>query len=1147
MIAIAVFVFGMISLVRLPMDLMPEMSYPTVTVRTAYPGAAPEDVEDRVSRRLEQSLSVVKGLRRISSISRAESSDVVLEFRWDADMKASVQDVREKLDQTFLPDEAESPTILRYDPSLDPIMQIGLVAPGSLESVRLIAEEIVERRLETVPGVAAVKVRGGLEEEIRIEVDEALVRGRGITLQEVSNRLRQENLDQASGLLREGNVTYLVRTRNELGTLEEIASIPIRRDGDSVTRLSDIARVTPTYKDDRVITRIDGRPAVKIEVYREAGENIVDLAQRVKDELYGTEAEREQLEKRKALLAGAAPEELVAEDEESDESKKRGKKVSLARPDFVAAYLPEGGKTTILSDQSVFIQGAIDDLLQTALLGGLIAVAVLFAFLGRLSYTLIVAASIPFSVVATFAPMYLGSISLNIMSLGGIALGIGMLVDSSIVVLESIFRRVEAGDRVYEAAVRGASEVGSAVLASTLTTVAVFFPIVFVEGVAGQIFRDQSLTVVYALIASLVVSLTLIPMLVSRLDRSGSLESVDDRRWFWSATAWPRLKSAYTSGSLLARSLRVLILPYYLLAIVVEWIGYAAHFVYMVTLASIGAVFRVSKAVGVAVTGLPLRLTGRVLSWVESAYVRLLRAALSQRALVGLVVVAMVAVAVYAGGRLGSELIPEVAQGEFVVHLRYPVGTPIETTAARSQVYERALVDVPEIASVSTTVGVDPDDVSATDEGEHTARFRIRVARTREKLEDVESRVLQTVSEIFGGVKDHTIDVSRPVLFSFKTPIEVEVRGHRLDILQSLARDVERVLVDYPGVKDVRSTVSSGSPEYHIYPDRDKMMRYGVTGAQLAEVLRRKNMGEVATRFRQKDRKVDVRVQLEESDRDTIDKLLGTVVRIDEAGRTWTLADFVADYEVREGPAEIRRIDQQRAAVVSAGLTGLDLGRVTEGIEKELLNELVVPPEFDVEVVGQKKEMERSRASLLAALALAIFLVYVVMASQFESLLQPFVILFTIPLAVIGVVLTLYVTGTSLSVMAFIGMIMLAGIVVNNAIVLLDQINRLRQDGFSVHEAIVEGGRRRLRPILMTTLTTVLAMFPLTGVLAQIPHDAWLDFVLGSGQGAEIRAPMAYTVIGGLSSSTFLTLLVIPVVYSLVTREKVVRPTEELA
>ncbi|MCA8962361.1 MAG: efflux RND transporter permease subunit, partial [Planctomycetes bacterium] len=806
--------------------------------------------------------------------------------------------------------------------------------------------------------------------------------------------------------------------------------------------------------------------------------------------------------------------------------------------------LPDGIELALISDQSRFIQGSIDEVEQATVIGGVLALLVLFVFLRELKSTLIIGFAIPISVIATFVPLFMRDISLNIMSLGGLALGVGMLVDSSIVVLEAIFRRSEEGEGGVEAVVLGASEVGGAVFASTLTTVAVFFPIVFVEGIAGQIFRDQAMTVVYSLLASLAVALTLIPMLafqVSRFRRSegGAHDPGESRpRLFWSPTSLSRIRSAFSTGPVWRRLLRVSLLPYYLLAIFVELVGYALFGVVLLTAVTAMTLLRIGNRIAAHGVRFPLAVFAAGVRGVESLYLRALRASLAHRGAVLAMIVAVLSTAWWVSGELGSELIPEVAQGEFIVHLRLPVGTPIDVTSERAQEFEARLADVAEIASVTTTVGVDPEDVTATDEGEHTARFLIRLSRSRENLDEVERRVQGRVFQIFGGVGDHSFDIAKPVLFSFRTPIEVEVRGHRLDELHRLAHDVAVALEDRPGIQDVRSTAARGSPEYHLYPDRERMMRFGVSGAELAQVLSQKNMGEVATRFRQQDRKIDVRVQLAEPDRDSIEKLMAAVVRVDELGRTWTLADFVTEVDVREGPAEIRRVDQRRAAIVSANLAGLDLGRVAADLEADLLREIDVPPEFDVEVVGQKKEMERSRASLLGALLLAIFLVYVVMASQFESLVQPFIILFTIPLAGVGVLLTLWITGTPLSIMAFIGMIMLAGIVVNNAIVLVDQINRLRGEGVEVDVAIVEAGRRRLRPILMTTFTTVLAMIPLTGIVASIPHDAALDAILGTGQGAEIRAPMALTVIGGMSSSTILTLIVIPVVYSLVIRPR---------
>lgn len=1145
MVTTAVVVFGAICLSRLPLDLMPELDYPSVTVRTEYPGAAPEDVEDRVSRRLEQALSVVKGVRRISSISRAEQGDVVLEFAWNADMKAAVQDVREKLDQTFLPDQAETPTILRYDPSLDPILQIGLTGPRPERELRLIAEDEIERRLETVQGVAAVKVRGGREREIRVEVREEAAQQRGVTIAEITRRLQEENLDQVSGLLSEGNVTYVVRTRNEFQSIAEIEQIPIRREGESFLRLGELARVVETVEKPEIITRIDGNPAVKIEIYREAGANIVNLSRRVREKLYGTEDEQDRFKRWTAQRMASPSDVPVADEPGTAPESERKEKVVLSRPEYVLAHLPAGCRVDLLSDQSVFIEGAITDLQYTAILGGILAILVLFAFLKRFAFTAVVAVSIPLSVVATFAPLYLGEISLNIMSLGGLALGVGMLVDSSIVVLESIFRRREDGEDPTRAAIRGASDVSGAVVASTLTTIAVFFPIVFVEGMAAQFFRDQALTVVFALIASLLVSLTLIPMLAARLpdpkkeDRARS----SYRDYFWPA----RFKGSWQA--FVARRWYVwpLALPYLLVELTLEALSRLIFAAMLLVALSIKAVAAGVGKLGAWISSVPLHLFEVGFRAVERGYRSLLGASLSHGGIVVGGMVLSIVAAGFAYRELGSELIPEVAQGEFVVHVKYPVGTRIELTSAEVGRYEAKIAKVQGIESVATTVGVDSEDVTSADEGSHTARIRVRLRRSEESLADQESRVRREILAIFSDAADREVDFSRPSLFSFSAPLEVEVRGYDLAQLAEISAKVEAVLASVPGLEDVRSSVARGNPEYHLFPDRDRLARYGVTSAELAEVLRQKNMGEVATQFRDNEEKIDVRVQLAEEDRDSINKLLSAQVKPGEARASgWSLDDLLREVSEREGPAEIRRVNQQRATVLTATLAGIDLGTTSERVEQAIYKAMPnLPPEIAIEVVGQKKEMDRSRSSLIGALLLAIFLVYVVMASQFESLVQPFVILFTIPLAAVGVTVTLWLTGTSLSITAFIGMILLAGIVVNNAIVLIDQVNRQRQEGKRVRSALIEGGLRRLRPICMTTLTTMLAMVPLTGVLAAIPHGPGLDFLLGSGQGAEIRAPMAYTVIGGLFTSTILTLVVIPVVYSWVVRDPKPSPSQE--
>ncbi|MBN2092615.1 efflux RND transporter permease subunit, partial [candidate division KSB1 bacterium] len=512
MVVIGVCVFGWISYKQLSLNLMPDISYPSLTVRTEYTGTAPEEIETTISRPIEQVLGVVNNLVSISSISKAGQSDVKLEYSWNTDMNQATLEVREKLDQLYLPEEVKRPLILRYDPTLDPIMRLGLYGTRSLFYMRYLAEEELKRILETVEGVAAVKVKGGLEEEIRVELDEQKLTLIGINIQQIKNRLMQENVNLAGGNLHEGQTEYLVRTLNEFKTVEEISEVVVGHWNDKEIKIRDIGQVSRTNKEREIITRINGQESVEIQIYKEADANIVAVAQRVKDMVLGTAAQQAYIQR------------LQIQEAAKSDSTQKDQKAAAATPgfqdklmtNFIAYNLPEGIKIEVLSDQSIFIQNSVNEVKSTAILGGILAVIVLFVFLRNFTATMIVGISIPISIIATFAPMRMFDVTLNIMSLGGLALGIGMLVDNSIVVLESIARCREEGDDLIQATIRGVGEVGTAVFASTLTTVAVFFPIVFVEGVAGQIFGDLALTVVFSLLASLAVAIFLIPMLASR-------------------------------------------------------------------------------------------------------------------------------------------------------------------------------------------------------------------------------------------------------------------------------------------------------------------------------------------------------------------------------------------------------------------------------------------------------------------------------------------------------------------------------------------------------------------------------------------------------------------------------------------------------
>ncbi len=1135
MVFVAAVVFGYFSYGRLPVTLMPELSYPTITVRTEYPGAAPEEVENDISRPVEEALGVVGGLRRVSSISRAGVSDVVLEFTWDTPMSEAIQDSFEKLNLILLPEEAEPPLILRFDPSLDPVMELSLSGSGDrfegeegLRRLRRIADLQLKRAIEPIKGVAAVRVRGGLEEEIHVLLDEEELRRTGLSIQTVIDRLAQENINLAGGTLTEGRTEYMVRTLNEYEDLAQMENTVVAHFEGREVRVGAIGEVRRAHKEREILTRTNSAESVQIDIFKEADANIVALAKRVKAALGTFDLE----------TARAAAE---ASDEPSDESKaaeakpsgKRGKK-SGPRGLVAETWANEGAELALVADRSLFIESSIREVRNTAVLGGLLAIFVLFLFLKDLRTTAIVAVSIPISLLVTFAPLNLLDISLNVMSLGGLALGIGMLVDSSIVVLESIFRCREEGDGLEGAAVRGTAEVRGAVIASTLTTIAVFFPMVFVEGVAGQAFGDLGLAVVISLLASLVVALFLIPMLASR----GGLQWTEgggrtvDWKSFASLQAlrsdWRRFRHPEkTSGGILRgllRALGYLVVPVYLaLRFVVSTaleivgkvlLGVVFGLIWLgrrYLLPVLAVIFRVLVAV-------PVKLVQGALDVLHRVYPRGLRWALASPATIGLVVVASFALTAWTMSLLDTELLPEVHQGEFTVEVALPVGTPIEETESIVAPVEAAILEEKEhIESLLLTVGYDAAYSNRSDEGEHTARFKVLLDRADPRVEE---EVVSRLRTRFGAIPDLDARVTRPVLFSFKTPIEVEVHGDDLVELRRQAEAAKRTMAAMPQLADVETTLRRGAPEVQVVYDRDLLARYGLNPGQVARLVRDKVQGFEATRFNLGDRRIPIIVRLQMTDRETVADVRSLIVNPGDE-RPISLA-AVASVELAEGPSEVRRIDGRRVALVTASIATGSLGSAVEAIGAEL-DAMEWPAGTTFLMAGQNDEWERSKDSLWLALALSVFLVYVIMAAQFESLWHPLVILFTIPLAFFGTVLTLYALGISLSIVVFLGMIMLAGIVVNNAIVLVDYINILRRRGIETTEAVVTAGSVRLRPILMTTATTTLGLLPMA---------------LGIGDGAELRTPMAIAVISGLAVSTLLTLFVIPVIYWLLDRLK---------
>jgi HAE1 family hydrophobic/amphiphilic exporter-1 len=1129
MVFVAAVVFGYFSYGRLPVTLMPEISYPTITVRTEYPGAAPEEVENDVSRPVEEALGVVGGLRRVSSISRAGVSDVVLEFSWDTSMSEAVQDSLEKLDLILLPEQAERPLILRFDPSLDPVMELSLSGGGDrfsgaegLRRLRRIADLQTKRALEPIKGVAAVRVRGGLEEEIHVLLDEEELRRTGLSIQTVIQRLAQENINLAGGTLTEGRTEYMVRTLNEYESLQQIADTVVARYEGRDVRVSSIGRVVRAHKEREILTRTDSQESVQIDIFKEADANIVALAQRVKTALGEFDLE--------AAKRAAAGEELEEEPKRGFGRRGGGKDGAEEAPQGLVAetFRNEGAELALVADRSLFIESSIREVRNTAILGGLLAVLVLFLFLKDLRTTAIIAVSIPISLLATFAPLNVLGISLNIMSLGGLALGIGMLVDSSIVVLESIFRCREEGDEFQGAAVRGTNEVRGAVVASTLTTIAVFFPMVFVEGVAGQAFGDLGLAVVTSLLASLAVALFLIPMLASRQGLHWAATEPRQLHWrefaSWRALRgdWRDLRRRRSRGRL-RKVLRWLAYPFvaiylglrFLIGAVLEGVGKLLLGLFFGIL-WVGGKFVLpvlAKVLGL-IAYLPVRWTQTGLDRLHAAYPRGLRWALASPLTMLVVVVVCFGATGWTLLRLDTELLPEVHQGEFTVEVALPVGTPLEQTVDVVSPVERAILEEKgSIEALLLTVGYDAAYSNRSDEGEHTARFKVLLDRADPRTEEV---VVRRLRKRFAAIPDLDARITRPVLFSFRTPIEVEVHGDDLLELRRQAEVVRQTMAAMPQLADVETTQRRGSPEVQVVYDRELLARYGLNPGDVASRVRDKVQGFEATRYNLKDRRIPIVVRLQMADRESVADVRSLIVN--PGGERPIALSAVASVELAEGPSEVRRVDGRRVALVTASIAEGSLGSAVVAIQDEL-NGLDWPPRTTFFMAGQNEEWERSRGSLWLALALSIFLVYVIMAAQFESMWHPFVILFTIPLAFFGTVVTLYLLGISLSIVVVLGMIMLAGIVVNNAIVMVDYINVLRRRGAAMREAVVTAGTVRLRPILMTTGTTSLGLLPMA---------------LGLGDGAELRTPMAIAVISGLVVSTLLTLFIIPVIYSLV-------------
>ncbi|HZJ82302.1 MAG TPA: efflux RND transporter permease subunit [Clostridia bacterium] len=998
MIILIVVIFGIVSLFKLPIDLLPSFEIPVAIVSTNYQGVGPQEMENLVTRPLEESIATVGNIESISSITSEGQSVVIVQFAFGTDMDFAALEMREKIDliKGFLPDEASAPMVLKIDLNAQPIVQISLSNSGDLAVSQSIAEDMIKPRLERLEGVASVEITGGYENQIQINVKNEKMHGYGLTTDYIAKIIGGENLNLPGGEVQKGNQELTIRTVGEIQSLDEIENLLIPLPTGGVVHLNDIANVEMKNKELTTIAKTNGQNAINISVQKQSGTNTVQVANVVSQEI---------------------------------------EKIQEANKDL---------DIQILFDQSDYIKMAINSVAKSAVLGAVLAVIVLLVFLKNFRSTFIIATAIPVSVITAFTLLYFSGVTLNLMTLGGLALGVGMLVDNSIVVLENIYRFRQQGYPQMEAAHLGAKEVSMAITASTLTTVAVFLPIVFMEGITSTIFKEMALTFTIALFASLIIALTLVPMLSSKL-----LKIQSDNQ--------TKHKITYKITKVLDRSYEK----------------------------------------------------------VELGYKKLLNVAFNHRAWTVLIAVIIFAGTLASIPLVGTEFLPETDEGQFLINVSVPAGAELEDIEAIMTEIEGRLMNIPEIETVFSTVGSQSTMGIQGNNGNISCVLNRQDQRQR-STQEVADEVRNKIFDIPGAEKTVIVFSSVSLGALGGGAVGINIKGDDIHTLKTIGDDISEIIGSIDGTKEVESSMEEGIPEVQIRVDRTRASQYGLTAAQIASSVRGTVSGITATQFKYEGDEIDVVISGDDTITQSITNLEQMMIST-PAGFNVPLSQ-VAEVVIDRGPFTINREGQVRMVTVSAQTFGRDLGSISSDIE-EKLKDYNMPAGYTYEMGGENKEMMKAFQELALVLILAVILVYMVLAAQFESLINPLIIMISVPLGLSGGILALVITGTALSVPAYIGLIMLAGIVVNNAIVLIDYILTLRNDGEKRNDAILKAGPVRLRPVLMTTLTTILGLIPLA---------------FGSGEGSEMEAPLAIAVIGGLTISTVLTLVFIPIVYSLV-------------
>lgn len=996
MVTLILIVLGAVSLSRLQIDLLPSIELPTASVRTGYEGASPEVMERLITQIIEEIVATVPGVEEITSSSSEGSSRVNVVFEWGTDLDEAAIELRSTLEDEIseLPDDVVRPRINKFNIDTFPVVLIGISSPLDPIELTQLIEDRIRHRFTQIAGVAQVDFWGGFPREIRVEIDPGKINALGLSMNQVLDAIRSANLDLPAGQIEEGRYEVTLRAPAQFESVAEIENTVITIRGGAAITVGEIANVRDTYEKQTRSIRVNGERGVRIAIRKQAGANTVEISRRILDEIDQLNTEFPQI-----------------------------------------SIIP-------VINQGNFIERSIQNVARSVLYGGGLAILILLFFLRNIRSTLVISLSIPISIVATFALIYFGGLTINLMTLGGLALGVGMMVDSSIVVLENIFRlRDEQNEEVVQASAVGAWEVAPAIIASTITTLVIFLPVVFIKGVSGLLFREMAYVIAFALVCSLLLSLSLVPMLASKLLKA---------------------KQQRHDGP--------------------DWIE------------------RIKQK------------SEERFDRFNAGYLKLLRFALHHRWLVVAGAVALFAVSILLVPLIGSEFLPPSDEGEVRVSGEMEVGTKLDLVDRQTRLMESIVYPaVPEaLSTVASAGGNDGDIRISLVKASQRDRSNVEIAEDlRQRLEGkIPGMEIRTRAPQGQFLLDRLIGGSEGVT--------VEIRGFELDVLKALSDKVAVAIEGIEGVTDIDRSFDEGTPQHEFILDRRKIADLGFTPRDVTGIIETAIAGSRAGNYHSEGNSYRILVQLKDAEKLSLDEVLNLSLQT-ASGETVALRNLVSTVSSR-APLQITRKDQQRQVTVTANVAGRDLGSVAADIQAEL-DRIPRPGNYELHIAGNFEEQQEAQRELTIALLLSLLLVFMVLACQYESLRDPLVVMLSTPMAAIGVLLTLWLTGTTLNLQSAIGCVMLGGIVVNNAILLVDQSSRLVERGLSLDEAVIEAGRRRFRPILMTTLTTILGLLPLA---------------LGLGEGTDAQAPLARAVVGGLTGSTLITLVLIPVVYTLV-------------